>query len=258
MVDIKEYWRSFVEYDKRRAIEQGMGLLLVVLSAVMMWKGLIAFSGSQTPIVVVLRYVCNCTMFHCGSSFLFSIRLLMHFLPWFALCLLRTCSLHLAPCSLLLVSVCTSTHSLPCVCPCDFLLLLTIYETTNSGSMEPAVFRGDILFLWKGNDPYRVGEAVVYTIEGRDIPIVHRILEVHEDEDTHEVRLLTKGDNNPVDDRGLYNTGQMWLKPQDILGRCRGYLPYVGQATIYLTDYPLLKYIFLGVMAIYALTQKDV
>merc|ERR550514_2684958 len=49
-----------------------------------------------------------------------------------------------------------------------------------SGSMEPAFFRGDILFLWQGSEPFRVGEIVVFKIKGRDIPIVHRIMEVHE------------------------------------------------------------------------------
>jgi hypothetical protein len=35
---------------------------------------------------------------------------------------------------------------------------------------------------------------------------------------------LTKGDNNHVDDRGLYNRGQMWLKREHIVGRARGYI----------------------------------
>jgi signal peptidase len=35
--------------------------------------------------------------------------------------------------------------------------------------------------------------------------------------------MLTKGDNNHGDDRGLYNPGQMWLEPEDVVGRARGY-----------------------------------
>jgi signal peptidase len=46
--------------------------------------------------------------------------------------------------------------------------------------MEPAFQRGDILFLWLGNAAFRVGEIVVFKIEGRDIPIVHRVTKVHE------------------------------------------------------------------------------
>lgn len=46
--------------------------------------------------------------------------------------------------------------------------------------MEPAYYRGDILFLTMGKRPVRVGEVVVFNIEGRDIPIVHRVVKVHE------------------------------------------------------------------------------
>ena len=49
-----------------------------------------------------------------------------------------------------------------------------------SGSMEPAFYRGDILFLYMGAKPIRAGEVVVFDINGRDIPIVHRVIKVHE------------------------------------------------------------------------------
>ena len=62
--------------------------------------------------------------------------------------------------------------------------------------MEPAFYRGDILFLYMGKKPFSAGEVVVFNINGRDIPIVHRIIKVHEkipgagkDDD---VRILTK------------------------------------------------------------------
>lgn len=47
-----------------------------------------------------------------------------------------------------------------------------------SGSMEPGMFRGDILFLNMGKAPIRTGEIVVFNIDGRDIPIVHRVMRV--------------------------------------------------------------------------------
>ena len=40
--------------------------------------------------------------------------------------------------------------------------------------------------------------------------------------DKGEVRLLTKGDNNAVDDRGLYNPGQDWVRRSEVVGRARG------------------------------------
>lgn len=46
--------------------------------------------------------------------------------------------------------------------------------------MEPGFQRGDILFLNMGTAPVRTGEIVVFNIDGRDIPIVHRVLRVHE------------------------------------------------------------------------------
>jgi len=47
--------------------------------------------------------------------------------------------------------------------------------------MEPAFYRGDLLFLTNyQEDEIRAGEIVVFKIEGRDIPIVHRVIKVHE------------------------------------------------------------------------------
>ncbi|CDJ36315.1 signal peptidase, putative [Eimeria mitis] len=72
-----------------------------------------------------------------------------------------------------------------------------------SGSMLPAFSRGDILFLLDHGPKAAVGDIVVFKVEGRDIPIVHRVLNLHANS-AGEMRLLTKGDNNNVDDRGLY------------------------------------------------------
>lgn len=55
------------------------------------------------------------------------------------------------------------------------------------------------------------------------------------------VKFLTKGDNNNVDDRGLYAPGQLWLAKNHVVGRARGFLPYVGLVTIYMNDYPHFK-----------------
>ena len=47
-----------------------------------------------------------------------------------------------------------------------------------SGSMEPAFHRGDILFLHMGFTPFRSGDIVVFKVQDREIPIVHRIIKV--------------------------------------------------------------------------------
>ena len=125
-----------------------------------------------------------------------------------------------------------------------------------SGSMEPAFQRGDILFLNNAVEEVGVGDVVVFKIKDRDIPIVHRILKVHQDDDG-KVELLTKGDNNRVDDRGLYAPGQLWLEREDILGKAVGTLRYVGMVTIALNDYPVLKYVLVGMMGLFVLTSKE-
>lgn len=126
-----------------------------------------------------------------------------------------------------------------------------------SGSMEPAFHRGDLLLLTNyREEPVRVGEIVVFKVEGRDIPIVHRVIKLHE-KDNSTVKFLTKGDNNSVDDRGLYAPGQMWLTKKDIVGRARGFLPYVGMVTILMNEYPNLKYAILGILALYVLLHRE-
>ena len=125
-----------------------------------------------------------------------------------------------------------------------------------SGSMEPAFYRNDLLFLTNSeNEDVHVGEIVVFMIKDHGIPIVHRVVQVHQKANGF-VKFLTKGDNN-VNDRGLYAPGQYWLERKDIIGRVRGYLPYLGIFTLIMNDYPLFKYIMLGLLCFYALTHRE-
>lgn len=62
-----------------------------------------------------------------------------------------------------------------------FAIMLIHFFFVCSGSMEPAFHRGDLLFLTNfHDDPIRAGEIVVFKVEGRDIPIVHRVIKIHE------------------------------------------------------------------------------
>ncbi|CAH8656126.1 unnamed protein product [Dicrocoelium dendriticum] len=171
---------DFRRMNMRQVMYQVLNILLVVSSALMLWKSLILLSYSESPLVVVL-----------------------------------------------------------------------------SGSMEPAFYRGDVLYLTNYPDePIRTGDIVVFKIEGRDIPIVHRVIKVHESVNG-TVKFLTKGDNNAVHDRGLYAPGQDWLVPSQVLGRAKGYIPHVGQVTIIMNDNPKLKYCVLGTMGIYLLLNRE-
>lgn len=106
--------------------------------------------------------------------------------------------------------------------------------------MEPAFYRGDLLFLTNPpNERYQTGDITVYKIPGADIPIVHRVLETHDatpktkkskkaaavtsttSSTLAHQRLLTKGDNNYVDDIELYQ-GLEWLERKHIVGKVRG------------------------------------
>ncbi|KMZ76341.1 Signal peptidase complex catalytic subunit Sec11 [Zostera marina] len=164
----------------RDLLTQIITLGMIFSSALIIWKGLMLFSGSESPVVVVL-----------------------------------------------------------------------------SESMEPGFQRGDILFLHMNKDPIRAGEIVVYNVDGREIPIVHRVIEVREQHGTKEVDILTKGDNNEMDDRMLYVPGQFWLQRQHIMGKAIGFLPYVGYVTIVMTERPIFKYILIGVLALLVLTSKE-
>ncbi|KAG1843558.1 hypothetical protein DFJ58DRAFT_853596 [Suillus subalutaceus] len=148
-----------------------------------------------------------------------------------------------------------------------------------SGSMEPAFYRGDLLFLT--NPPgqrYHTGDITVYRIPGAEIPIVHRVLETRDvvipfDNSTanrvisnrlaklklppgeHQL-MLTKGDNNHVDDIDLYQ-GLEWLDRRHIVGKVRGFLPYIGYVTIAMNDFPQLKYALLGGLGLLAVIQRE-
>ncbi|CAG8475692.1 16578_t:CDS:2 [Acaulospora colombiana] len=43
-----------------------------------------------------------------------------------------------------------------------------------SGSMEPAFYRGDLLFLGMPEEPIQIGDICVFKITDREVPIVHR------------------------------------------------------------------------------------
>ncbi|EJD01773.1 uncharacterized protein FOMMEDRAFT_168400 [Fomitiporia mediterranea MF3/22] len=153
-----------------------------------------------------------------------------------------------------------------------------------SGSMEPAFYRGDLLFLTNpSGQRYKTGDITVYRIPNGDIPIVHRVIETRDvvsDERAslahstpklaHRIDaiyvaaaplaqkqlLLTKGDNNAQDDIGLYQ-GLQWLEKRHIIGKVGGFLPHIGYVTIVMNDYPQLKYALLGGLGLLALVQRE-
>jgi signal peptidase len=96
----------------------------------------------------------------------------------------------------------------------------------------------------------------VYKLDGRDVPIVHRVHRVHEDA-KGEKYILTKSDNNKFDDRNLYDPGQDWIHEANIVGRSTAYVSYVGMLTILLAENFALKVAVLGVLGFFVLTSKE-
>ncbi|KAM3410139.1 hypothetical protein ACQJBY_002392 [Aegilops geniculata] len=123
------------------------------------------------------------------------------------------------------------------------------------------------LIIWKGLMVATGSESPVVVVlsgsmepgfkRGREIPIVHRVIKVHERQESGEVDILTKGDNNFGDDRLLYAQGQLWLQKHHIMGRAVGYLPYVGWVTIVMTEKPIIKYLLIGALGLLVITSKE-
>ena len=124
-----------------------------------------------------------------------------------------------------------------------------------SGSMEPGFFRGDVLLLTNAKHIHS-GDIVVFQLEDREIPIVHRAISVHVDQKKN-LSFLTKGDNNNVDDRGLYKKDVDWLNRSHVFGVAVGSIPFVGIITIWLNEYTWVKYSLIGFMCLHTLISKE-
>ncbi|AGO11923.1 AaceriADR158Wp [[Ashbya] aceris (nom. inval.)] len=126
-----------------------------------------------------------------------------------------------------------------------------------SGSMEPAFQRGDILFLWNREKYNKVGDVIVYEVDDKSIPIVHRVVREHRDKNGRQL-LLTKGDNNAADDIALYGRKQGYLqRDKDIVGTVKGYLPKLGYVTILVSENQYAKFALMGMLALSSLLSSE-
>ena len=112
-----------------------------------------------------------------------------------------------------------------------------------SNSMVPVFYKGDILVL-KGvpADELKVGDIVVYSVEGRSVPIVHRIVKVNPDGSYQ-----TKGDANDGQLQFEYH-----VDGKTVHGRVVAIIPYLGWVKLGVTEYvlPNLAYVFLAAVLI--------
>jgi len=100
-----------------------------------------------------------------------------------------------------------------------------------SGGSKHAHERGDALFI-TNNTILAVGDLVAIRLPDRDWAIVHRIMEIHNDTVSGEMLLLTKGDDNGANDRGLYPPPHDWIQRNCILGKVVGIVRGIGMVPL--------------------------
>jgi len=100
-----------------------------------------------------------------------------------------------------------------------------------SGSMEPVMYRGDIVIIDKNPGNVNVGDIVVYNAVWFNQPVIHRVIKI---QNTTAGPLYTiKGDNNPSPDPYLVKKDQIISKVVTI-GNRPVIIPKVGYITIWI------------------------
>lgn len=95
--------------------------------------------------------------------------------------------------------------------------------TVQSGSMEPAIRTGSLIFVKPAED-YEIGNIVTRKTEDPKVTVTHRIVE--KSEKNGEIFFETKGDANNAPDGEKILTG-------DIIGKMIWGLPFLGYAVSY-------------------------
>jgi len=127
-----------------------------------------------------------------------------------------------------------------------------------SNSMIPAFHKGDILLISGISDKSRygefisVGDIIVFSVEERNTPIVHRVVEINPDG-----TFQTRGDAN----RGQQLPFEKHIEPGQIHGKVVFILPFLGWVKIGLTEYILpniyaMLVLTVGVAFLYLTVKK--
>ena len=121
-----------------------------------------------------------------------------------------------------------------------------------SNSMVPAFHQGDILIIQGARDPkdyanfLKIDDIIVFSVEGRDIPIVHRIKQINPD-----ASFQTKGDATSGQ-----HSFEKHIDSEQIHGKVIFIIPYLGWVKIGVTEYILpflVKNIVLVIIVIVAI-----
>ena len=94
-----------------------------------------------------------------------------------------------------------------------------------SGSMAPAINKGDIVVIERNNYDLKVGDIIAYKYNG--VIVVHRLAKV--DNDGEEYMYYSQGDANSSMDNYV-------IKKEDMVGKVRLRIPYLGAPIVWLND----------------------
>jgi len=112
------------------------------------------------------------------------------------------------------------------------------FYIVSSGTMAPELQVFDVLVV-QGNDPFesvKVGDIIVFNRPaGNDRVIVHRVVELFENEEPYSIR--TKGDANPASIPGT----DFPITEEEYIGKVAYVIPQIGYVTRILT--PPITYI---------------
>ncbi len=110
-----------------------------------------------------------------------------------------------------------------------------------SNSMVPVFNKGDILVLrGSAQDELKVGDIIVYSVEGRSVPIVHRVVKLNPDGS-----FQTKGDANNGQLEFEYH-----VPYESVHGKVVLIVPFLGWVKIGVTEYVIPNVIYLLVVCI--------
>ena len=117
------------------------------------------------------------------------------------------------------------------------------FYVVSSGSMVPQLKVFDVLVV-QGNDPFEsvvVDDIIVFNRPaGNDRVIVHRVVELFENEEPYSIR--TKGDANPASIPGT----DFPITEEEYIGKVAYVIPQIGYVTRILT--PPINYIIIGII----------
>lgn len=95
-------------------------------------------------------------------------------------------------------------------------------ETVSSWKFHNGMSKGDIIFVTGNKDKvYKIGDVIVFSVQGNGVPIIHRIIAIHNIDG--ETFYETKGDHNDGQ-----HTYEKLISKKQVLGKSVFRIPYIG------------------------------